>query len=98
MAGKTCGGYIVRISDEQGNFNVVLWRCRALRRVLRLTMAAETMQLGDMVDETEILAHTWQQMMHVKTSRIDCRSRWGHLYKSRKVTEKQQLVELAALK
>ena len=51
--GRTCGGYLVGIGGASGkhyqSFNVVSGSCRALRRVVGSTMAAETMQLGDMI-------------------------------------------------
>ena len=104
--GRTCGGYLVGISRAAGNqdqaFNVVSWRCRALRRVVRSTMAAETMQLGDMIDELTIVREAWRSMLNVEqmvmVARIDCKSVWDHLYKSVQVTEKRLLVELEAIK
>ena len=60
--GKTGGGYIVGLAGET-EYNIVSWRCRALKRVVRSTMAGVTMALGDLLDEVENVQHTLKQIL-----------------------------------
>ena len=56
--GKTGAGYIVGLAGDT-EYNIVSWRCHALKRVVRATMAGETMALGDLLDEVENIQHTF---------------------------------------
>ena len=50
--GKTGGDYIVGLTGDT-EYNIISWRCRALKRVVRSTVAGETMALVDLLDEVE---------------------------------------------
>jgi hypothetical protein len=98
--GKTGGGYIVGLAGDT-EYNIVTWRCRALKRVVRSTMAGETMALGDLLDEVENVQHTLKQILgdHLHAvARTDSRSVYDHVHFGRQVGEKRLLVELQALR
>ena len=100
--GKTGGGYLIGLADaDLCTYNIVAWRCRALRRVVRSTMAGETLALGDCLDEVTIVQDTWRSLTGKEiptTARTDCKSLFDHVHHGRQVTEKRLLVELEALK
>ena len=98
--GKTGVGCIVGLAGET-QYNVLSWRCRGLKRVVRSTMAGETMALGDLLDEVENIQHTLKQLLGdilLAVARTDLKSVYDHVHWGRQLHEKRLLVELQALR
>ena len=101
-SGKTGGGYLLGLADSGRNqLNLITWRCRALRRVVRSTMAGETIALGDLLDEVEVFGSMWRNLFKKPlraTAFTDCRSLYDHIHFGKQVTEKRLRCELYALR
>ena len=80
---------------------MVSWTRRALKRVVRSTMAGETMALGGSLGEVENVQYTVQQLlgrMLPAIARTDSKSLFDRVHCGRQVNEKWLLVELQALR
>ena len=99
--GKTGAGWIVGLTNLR-EFGILSWRCRTLRRVVKSTLAGETLALSDLLDELIVMRDTLRQLLGVAprtVARTDCRSLWDHVhYGNKQVTEKRLHVELCAIK
>ena len=100
-SGKTGGGYLLGLADSsRTRYNLVAWRCRALRRVVRSTMAGKTIALGDTLDEVETMCRLWRRVVGRQlqaTAITDCKSLYDHIHYGKQVTEKRLRCELFAL-
>ena len=101
-SGKTGGGYLIGVAaEDRDTYGIIGWRCRALRRVVRSTMAGETLALGDLLDEAEAVCDVWKCVMGRElraTAVTDCRSLYDHIHLGKQVTEKRLRCELFALR
>ena len=98
--GGTGGGYVVGLSDLH-TFGFLSWRCRRLKRIVKSTLAGETLALTDLVDELVVLRETMKRMTGVAPrtiARTDCMSLHDHIMKGKQVQEKRLHVELSMLK
>ena len=72
-----------------------------MKRVVRSTMAGETMALGDLLDEVENVQYTLKLLFGrtlTAISRTDLKSVFDHVHGGRQVNEKRLLVELQGLR
>ena len=103
-SGKTGGGYLVGLTSESSDskaFVPVSWRCRSLKRVIKSTLAGDTLALTDLADELFVLGTVMSVLMNRAVdclARTDCRSLWDHLHFDKQVSEKRLLVEMAVIR
>ena len=98
--GGTGGGYVVGLTDLH-TFGFLSWRCRRLKRIVKSTLAGETLALTDLVDELVVLRETMERMTGTAPrtiARTDCMSLHDHIMKGKQVSEKRLHVELSMLK
>ena len=72
-----------------------------MKRVVKSTLAGETLALADLVDELVVMRDTLKRMTGTapKTiARTDCMSLHDHIMKGKQVSEKRLHVELSMLK
>ena len=98
--GKTGGGWLVGLTNLR-DFGIVSWRCRTLRRVVKSTLAGETLALSDLLDEMISVQQTLQLVLGWTPrtiARTDCRSLYDYIYRGKNVSEKRLHVELCVIK
>ena len=50
------GGYLIFLVDENSKFNLISWQSKRIKRVIRSSLAAETLALSDSVDHAIYLS------------------------------------------
>lgn len=102
--GSTVGGFvwcIVSLRAGHELFSPISWVSRRLRRVVRSTMAGETLACAQALDNlfpiTSVTEKLFLRDLPVLV-RIDCRSCFDHLRGHKNLTEKRLVVEIQAIK
>ena len=83
------------------DFGIISWRCRTLRRVVKSTVAGETLALSDLLDEMISLQQTLGLVLGWTPraiARTDCQSLYDYIYRGKNVSEKHLHVELCVIK
>ena len=83
------------------DFGIISWRCRTVRRVVKSTLAGETLVLSDLMDEMISVQHTLRLVLVCTPraiARTDCRSLYDYIYRGKKIYEKRLHVELCLIR
>lgn len=94
-------GYLILLNDDKGNSCPVGWTAKKIRRVVKSTIAAESLALVDAVDEGQFIASLVQEMTDNVVPvicYIDNKSLFENLQSTKAVAEKRLRVDIAALK
>ena len=100
--GGSQAGYLVFLVDDEGNAALIDWKSYKIRRVVRSTLAAETLAMSDAVDSAMLVALTWSEMLgcdNIPVEAItDCRSLYDNVNSTKMCTEKRLRIDIAMLK
>ncbi len=100
--GGSQGGHFIFLTGSNGCFSPLAWQSKKIRRVVRSTLAAETLALADAIDVGVYLALLYKEIMQVKALPIECitdnHSLYDHLNTSNHVQEKRLRIEISAIK
>ena len=101
--GGSQGGYIIFISDDSGHRCPVTWQSRKVRRVVKSTLAAETLALLDAAETGVYLATLMKQLLNLSVGPIvkcfvDNRSLVDALNSTTGVEDKLLRINMAVLK
>jgi hypothetical protein len=61
--GGTQGGHIILLVGQDGLFSPLYWQSRRIRRIVRSTLAGETMALADGIDSAVFIATLFMELM-----------------------------------
>lgn len=103
---SSAGGFIVFLIGENGNSCPLAWEAKKIRRVVKSTLAAETLAASDAVDTcyylgsmlSEILFNVHDKNVIPITCYVDNYSLFENAHSTKNVTEKRLRIDLAALK
>ena len=99
--GGSQGGLIVFLRDENGNRCPIYWRSRKLRRIVKSTLAAETMALLEGAETAVYLARIFKEITGVEELPITCfvdnKSLVDALHSSNKVEDNRLRIDIAVL-
>ena len=103
--GKSVGGWLWTIAsvreDKKGSFCLINWKSRTLRRVVKSTLAAETLACSTCLDDLSLTLNVVTEITKMPvpvTLRTDCASLLDHVYLHKVVSEKRLLIELAVIR
>ena len=102
--GGSQGGYVIFITDTEGNKCPVSWRSKRVRRVVKSTMAAETLAALDAAQAGVFIATLLAEMINVPVSSIpvkcfvDNKSLVDALYSTKSVEDKHLRINIAVLR
>lgn len=101
--GHSQGGHIVLIADSKGNCSAISWSSNRLRRVVRSTLAAETLSFADGADSAFYLSKMMKDFLpEVNIPPIECYSDSRSLFESsgscHNVSDKRLRVEIGAIR
>ena len=101
--GGSQGGYIILMVDSDGLCSPIEWQSTRIRRVVRSTLAAETLAMADALDAAILIEGMWKEMAgpncNVSIVGItDCRSLFDAVNSSKAVTDKRLRMEMAMLR
>ena len=72
MNGGSQGGYVIFITDQYSKRNVVSWQSKRIRRVVKSTLAAETMPLLDAAEAGIYIATLIAQALNMSAPLVKC--------------------------
>ena len=104
--GGTQGGHFIMLMGENGKFSPISWQSKRIRRVVRSTLAGETLALADGVDSAVFLATLYSEITTGGCSCInvpivcviDNHSLLDALKSTKSVTEKRPRLEISSMK
>ena len=102
--GGSQGGYLIFLSDGQGNRNLISWQSRRVKRVVKSTLAAEALALVDAAQAGVFLAHLVSEVMYSSGNLqpvkcyVDNRSLVESLYSTKSVEDKHLRIEISVLR
>ena len=96
-------GYLVFLVDCEGNAALIDWKSHKIRRIVRSTLAAETLSMSDAVDAAMLIASTWNEFTGCGTLDpveciTDCHSLYDNVNSTKLCTEKRLRIDIAMLK
>ena len=96
------GGMIILLCDNDGKKCPIHWQSRKIRRVVKSTLAAETLALADCVDEAIHITGLISEILNIPMLKIYCyvdnRSLVDALKSSKPVDGKRLRIEMAVIK
>jgi transposase InsO family protein len=102
--GGSQGGYLLFITDQHGNKCPVTWQSRRVRRVVKSTLAAETLALLDAAEAGVYIATLLAEAINVPTNSfvvkcfVDNKSLVDALYSTKSIEDKQLRINMAVLR
>ena len=103
--GGSQGGYLVFLVDEDNQCNIIIWQSRRLKRIVRSTLAAETLAMCDGIDAALYISATYCGIVYSICSHelpievvTDNKSLFDALKSSKYVSDKRLRIDIGALK
>ena len=106
QSSNTQGGYFICLQSGDKSITPLSWSSKKLRRVVRSSLAGETLAMADAMDNGIFSASLYTELMtgsvHPERLHIslvtDCQSHHDNLTSSKAVSEKRLRLEIAAIK
>ena len=102
---SSAAGFVVFLCGDNGNSCPLYWESRKIRRVVKSTLAAETLAATEAVDMAYYIGNVLSQVIHNVEKNIipielvvDNRSLHDNVYSTKNVSEKRLRIDLAVLK
>ena len=104
--GGSQGGYLIFLVGENGKCSLLSWQSKRLKRVVRSSLAAESLAMSDCVDAAIFIASMYKDIMYGDQCSnsipieivTDNKSLQDALQSKKFVTEKRLRIDIAALK
>jgi hypothetical protein len=104
QGGGSQGGYVVFLADHRGCKCLVSWQSRKVRRVVKSTLAAETLALLDAAESGIFVANMISELLNIGSHRptvkcfVDNKSLVESLHSTKNVDDKQLRINVAVLR
>ena len=99
------GGYIIFLQSEDGSVSPISWRSRKIRRVVRSTLAAETMALIEAAEQGFFIRSILVELLGICDSEvipinilIDNRSLYDCIYSTKTIEDKRLLIDISCIR
>lgn len=103
--GGTQGGHLILLMGENGKFSPLTWQSKRVKRVVRSTLAGETLAMSDGVDNAVFLATLFSELTSGDAEHAppiicvtDSRSLVDALKSTKSVSEKRLRLEISSIK
>ena len=102
--GRSQGGYIIFLCGHENNCVPLTWQSKHIRRVVRSSLAAETLALSDALDDAVYMMKLFSEIMFNNNYKIpieiviDNKSLYESLFLKKNVTEKCLCIDIAFIK
>ena len=104
--GGSQGGYLILLVGDSGKFSPIWWNSKKIRRVVRSTLAAETISMSEAVDMSVFLATLFAELTIGRPQSniipivcvTDCKSLFDAVHSSKYVTEKRLRIDISGLR
>ncbi|KAK6178359.1 hypothetical protein SNE40_013155 [Patella caerulea] len=67
--GNSQGGHIILLCGSNGQFHPISWQSQKIRRIVRSTLAAETLSLADALDNSIFLSTLFGELLYNQSSK-----------------------------
>lgn len=95
-------GFVIFLADSSGACCPVAWSSKKIRRVVKSTLAAETLALLDAVDVCLYIKHIFCELLQNAAIDVKChvdnRSLWDNVYSTKSAAEKRLRIDIASIK
>ena len=101
QGGKSQGGFIIFLVDTNGKRCPILWQSRAIRRVVKSTLAAETLSLVECAENGVYLSLILKELTGTKVDVkcfVDNKSLVDSIHSSKSVDDRRLRVDIAVLR
>ena len=101
---SSAGGFVIFLVDSQSNACPLYWESRKIRRVVKSTLAAETLAAADAIDSAYYISHILSQILFDSKLEIpielfvDNKSLYDNVYSVKNVSEKRLRIDIASIK
>ena len=101
---SSAGGFIIFIGDNEGNVCPLYWESKKIRRVVKSTLAAETLAASDAIDNAYYLSEILSEILFRNNRDIsirlmvDNKSLFDNVYSVKNVSEKRLRIDIAIIK
>ena len=103
--GGSQGGYLVFLADKHGNCNLISWQSKRLKRIVRSTLAAETLAMCEGIDAAHYVRAVYSDMLYGDCGRkiptcilTDNKSLQDALKSSKYVSDRRLRIDIGSLK
>jgi len=104
--GGSQGGYLILLVGQSGKFSPIWWNSKKIRRVVRSTLAAETISMSEAIDMAVFLATLFAELTTGKPQPkilpivcvTDCKSLFEAVQSSKFVTEKRLRIDISGIR
>lgn len=99
--GGSQGGYVIFMVDSNGSCSPIEWQSVRIRRVVRSTLAAETLAMADALDAAILIQAMWKEMIGSNVEIVgitDCRSLFDAVNSTKAVSDKRLRIEISMLR
>ena len=96
---SNAGGFIIFLADDKGNVCPLYWESRKIRRVVKSTLAAETLAAADAIDNAYYLGQILSQFLFDNKKEIqielyvDNKSLHDNVFSVKNVAEKRLRID-----
>lgn len=101
---SSAGGFVVFLVGENGNSSPLYWESKRMRRVVKSTLAAETLAATEAVDMAYYLGNMLSEILYDNERKlpvelyVDNHSLYDNVYSVKNVSEKRLRIDIAILK
>ena len=101
--GGSQAGYIILLIDSEGNVAPISWQSHKIRRIVRSTIAAETLAMSDALDAGILIASMWKEFVGVQCETMvegitDCYSLYESVNSTKSLSDKRLRIEMSMLR
>ena len=99
--GGSQGGYIMLLVGENGTFSPISWNSKRIHRVVRSTLAAETLAMSNAIDAGIVIAALYKELLKSELPIIcvtDSKSMFEACKSNKGVLEKRLRIEINSIK
>nr|XP_006813919.1 PREDICTED: uncharacterized protein LOC102802092 [Saccoglossus kowalevskii] len=104
--GSSQGGYLIFLMGETGKFSPICWNSKKIRRVVRSTLAGETLAMADGIDSAMFISTLYVELTgsdsrYTKLPLVcvtDCKSLYEAVKSTKLVSEKRLHIEVSGIR
>ena len=103
--GGSQGAYLVFLVDDQGKCNLISWQSKRIKRVVRSSLAAETLALSDCIDGAVFISSLYSEIVsgnchdgYLSVEITDNKSLVASIESKKAVTEKKLRTDISVIK
>ena len=102
---SSAGGFVILLEGDNGNSSPIYWESKKIKRVVRSTLAAETLSSSESIETSYYLRSLLMEILNKKENKhlfhifahVDNKSLYENVYSTKKVEEKRLRIDLGMI-